>query len=568
MKIRQTTAAAISFILLVAGQSAMADGLAGNYLAARQASISSDYETAARYYALALARDPSDPNLLESTLSAYVGLGDFDRAQTVARAMIERGLNSQVADMVIVSEQFGAGEFDAVLKDFEAGRTISPLVDGLLKAWAHVGAGRISDAMEAFDAVIATPGVEVFGLLHKAYALAMVGDFEGADHILSGASGTPLPATRAGIIAHVEVLSQLERNDAALKLIQNTFGGRGDPQIDRLIDDLENGIALPFALIPDARAGLAEVFFNVAGMLQSEDAAGYSLLYTRIAESLQSDNVEILLLCASILEELERYELATEVYDKVPETDPSYYIAELGRADALSASGKTDAAIEVLRRLAKTHSHLPAVHNALGDILRHEARFPEATSAYDSAIALYTEPSEMHWVSYYARAISHERAGNWELAESDFRQALDLSPNQPYVLNYLGYSLVERRENLDEALDMIEKAVDAQPDNGFITDSLGWVLYRLGRYDEAAKVMTRAAELEPVDPVISDHLGDTLWAVGRHREAKFQWRRALSFVKEDTVDADPDRMRRKLEVGLDQVLLEEGADPLKVANGD
>ena len=148
------------------------------------------------------------------------------------------------------------------------------------------------------------------------------------------------------------------------------------------------------------------------------------------------------------------------------------------------------------------------------------------------------------------------------------RRALRLSPDQPSVLNYLGYTMVERQENLDEALDMIETAAAAQPDSGHIIDSLGWVLYRLGRYDEAVEPMERASQLMAVDPVVNDHLGDVYWAVGRKLEAEFQWKRALSFVDPEDADseADPDRIRRKLEVGLDAVLAEEGAEPLAVAD--
>ena len=158
----------------------------------------------------------------------------------------------------------------------------------------------------------------------------------------------------------------------------------------------------------------------------------------------------------------------------------------------------------------------------------------------------------------------------WKQAEADFRAALELNPDQPQVLNYLGYSMVEKQVKLDEALNMIERAVAARPDSGYIVDSLGWVLFRLGRYDEAVSHMEKAVELMPVDPVVNDHLGDVYWAVGRSREAEFQWKRALSFVDPDdeNAEADPDRIRRKLDVGLDQVLAEEGAAPLKFANGD
>ena len=195
------------------------------------------------------------------------------------------------------------------------------------------------------------------------------------------------------------------------------------------------------------------------------------------------------------------------------------------------------------------------MQSALGDALRTAERYPEAVAAYDAAIALVPAPMPVHWPLYYTRGIANERAGNWPAAEADFRAALKLEPDQPLVLNYLGYSMVEKQEKLDEALGMIERASKAEPDDGYITDSLGWVLYRLGRYDEAVKPMLRAVELTPDDPVINDHLGDVLWMVGRKREAEFQWRRALSFGPSD--DLDLDRVRRKLEMGLDKVLAEE-----------
>jgi Flp pilus assembly protein TadD len=187
--------------------------------------------------------------------------------------------------------------------------------------------------------------------------------------------------------------------------------------------------------------------------------------------------------------------------------------------------------------------------------------------AYDRALEFTEDGARSEWFLHYARGISHEREKNWDNAEADFRAALALNPDQPQVLNYLGYSLVERKEKLDEALDMIERAVAAQPQSGYIVDSLGWVLYRLGRYEEAVEHMERAVALMPVDPVVNDHLGDVYWAVGRYREADFQWKRALSFIDPEDTDgeADPVRIRRKIDVGLDLVLDEEGAPPLKVA---
>ena len=224
----------------------------------------------------------------------------------------------------------------------------------------------------------------------------------------------------------------------------------------------------------------------------------------------------------------------------------------------------------MLKQRSKTHGDLPLVHVTRGDTLRGMDRFEESIKPYNAAVALIGTPEEQHWIIFFARAIAYERSDMWTEAEADFRKALELRPEQPQVLNYLGYSFLEMQTNYDEALDMIERAVALRPDSGYIIDSLGWGLYRLGRYEEAVGHMEKAVERQPIDPIINDHLGDVYWAVGRKREAEFQWHRALSFITDetDTNDVDPERIRRKLEVGLDVVLEEEGAEPLKVANDD
>ncbi|WP_150120221.1 tetratricopeptide repeat protein, partial [Sulfitobacter sp. HI0021] len=357
-------------------------------------------------------------------------------------------------------------------------------------------------------------------------------------------------------------------SDDALAVLSDGFGADTDPEIARLIEALQQEAPAPFSHMPDAQAGMAEVFFTFAAVLRNEAAGDYYvLLYSRIARYLRPDHVDALLLTASLLENLGEHDLAIAEYKSLPADSPAYHAAELGRADALRRSGKTAQAIEVLEQLARSHGELAVVHSTLGDMLRAEEDYEAAIASYDEALALTPETARARWVLFYARAIAKERSGDWEGSESDFRAALELNPEQPQVLNYLGYSLVEQQRNLDEALDMIERAVAASPDSGYIVDSLGWVFYRLDRYEEAVEQMERAVELEPVDPVVNDHLGDVYWAVGRQREAEFQWRRALSFVDLTDADseADPERMRRKLEVGLDAVLSEEGAAPLKVA---
>ncbi|UYV38436.1 tetratricopeptide repeat protein [Rhodobacteraceae bacterium D3-12] len=549
---------------------AMADGLSGAYLAGRQARYSGDFAAAAQYYTLALARDPSNPSLMEAAVLSFLSLGRFDRALPIATLMEKEGHASQLSHMVLLSNEAWNGRHDDLLKRIEDKRGIGALVDGLVGAWAHLGKGAMSDAIDAFDSMAKEPGQQGFALYHKSLALAMVGNFEGAEEILGATGPGAAVQTRRGVITRLEVLSQLEQNDKALEVLESSFGKTLDPELALLRTKLKAGETLPFTMVTSVRDGMAEVLYTVAGAIRGEARDVDTILFARMAEYLRPGHIDAILLTAEILEDMERYDLATETFNKVPSDDAAFHAAELGRADALRKAGKPDAAVEVLQQLAKTHGDLPVVHNTLGDMLRTMERYKEAITAYDRGIAQYDSAEAGQWFVYYARGICYERTDNWTQAEADFRKALDLDPDRPEALNYLGYSLVEKSEKLDEALAMIERAVAARPKSGYIIDSLGWALYRLGRYEEAVGHMERATELMSVDPVVNDHLGDVYWAVGRTREAEFQWKRALSFVEygETSEDADPDRIRRKIEIGLDKVLAEEGAKPLKVAGED
>ncbi|MDV4145034.1 tetratricopeptide repeat protein [Shimia sp. FJ5] len=559
----------LSALLAAASLPAFAQGNSGAYLAARQASFESDYAAAAQYYTRAIARDPSNPKLLENAVLSYLSLGRLDTALPIARKMLSDEIPSQLANLVIAAGNAREGNFDNILNDLDQLRGIGPLVDGLLRAWANLGAGDMSAALAAFDKVAEEPGLAGFAAYHKALALASVGDYEGAEEIYSDKSNGAIQMTRRGVLTLVEILSQLGRNEDAVKLLSDMFGTGLDPDLENMRAALAAGEKLPFTHVRNTTDGIAEVFYSLASALRNEATPDYTLLYARAAQYLRPDHFESLLLTAELLETLGRFTLASEVYKQVPADHPSYHAAELGRAEALRLEGKTEAAIEVLEQLTRSHGDLSVVYSSLGDLLRQEMEFAEAAKAYDRALELSGPEDRTRWFLLYTRGICFERLGDWRTAEKDFRAALELRPEQPQVLNYLGYTLVEKEQNLDEALDMIERAVAARPDSGYIMDSLGWVLYRLGRYEEAVGHMERAAELEPIDPVVNDHLGDVYWAVGRFIEAEFQWKRALSFVDEDSAaEAKPDRIRRKLEVGLDTVLEEEGAAPLKVANED
>ncbi len=549
---------------------ASADSGAGSYLAGRQAIYQSDYTAAEDYFSTALKFDPQNSKLMESVLLARVALGEIDRALPLAQDMDANGIANQGARMVIAAHLVTQDKFDTLLARDPETQGVGPLVDGLMVAWAHIGRGEMTKAMAQFDTVATEEGLREFALYHKALALASVGDFEGAETIFSADDARVARFSRRAVLARVEVLSQLDRNADALQFLDTVFVTGSDPSIEHYASRLKSGETLPFTHVRSARDGVAEVFYTVGAALNSEAAHDYVLLYGRVATYLRPDHVDAILLSAELLEELQQHDLAVAAYRMVPPTSDDFHIAELGRADVLGRMGKADAAAEVLENLAARQPDLPSVHVALADLQRRQENYAAAVTAYDRAIELTEAVSGGSWFLYYARGICHERLKNWDKAEADFRHALKLNPDQPQVLNYLGYSLVERHENLDEALEMIQRAVAAQPDSGYVVDSLGWVLFRLGRYDEAVEYMERAVELMAVDPVVNDHLGDVYWAVGRTREAEVQWKRALSFINPEDTDseADPDRIRRKLEIGLDAVLAQEGAEPLKVADGN
>jgi tetratricopeptide (TPR) repeat protein len=552
-------------LALLAPQPVQADSLYGAYLAARHADLTSDYRAYVEYGTRALAQDPENIQLMSNLLVAQVGLGWFDAALAVAHRLEQKAPQDQVAGMVLLADAIRREDWQNVLDLLARGYSVGELLDGMIAAWAELGAGRMSQAMALFDDLAQSPGSETFVLYHRALALALVGDHESAAEILSGESGPVLQLNYDGITTYAQVLNQLERNADAIEMLDKVLPDIGDAAMQTLRDKLAAGETVPFDAITSPRQAISEAFYAVADSLAGEVDPSVVLLYSRVSEFSDPDSVYALLLSAELLEAMDRHELAVETYGRISRDSRIYPQAALGRAEVLRRWGKVDEAIAELRLLAEAFPENLLVLISLGDILRFEWRYEEASHAYDSAIKLLEGEDPSQWSLYFYRGVTHEREGRWEQAEADFRKALELNPGEARVLNYLGYSFVEMNRNLEEALEMIELAVRNRPNDGYITDSLGWVYYRLGRYEEAVVQMEHAVELLPLDPVVNDHLGDTLWAVGRRLEAKFQWKRALSFITEDTDlnELNPDRIRRKLQVGLDVVLQEEGAPPLK-----
>ena len=531
-------------------------GTAGAYLAARQAVSVHDFAEAARWFDIALKADPKNPDLLEGAVTTRLALGDIEGAAKLAQDLAATGSKAQVGAMTLLAQNAEKGDFAAILKAQADGASIGQLMDNLITAWAEVGTGKMSDATATFDKIIATPGMEAFGLYHKALALAQTGDYEGAEKLLSDPKAAAINGLRRGVLAQVEVLSQIERSADAVALIDKVYG----PELDAGLADLRRRVAagepIAFDVARTPQEGIAEAFFTLATVLADKADDTFTLLNARIAVALRPDHAEAQLMTARVLDKLKQFDLAVVAYAKVPAGDPAYIAAVAGQAGALTSEGKIDDAAALLKALADKFPKDSGVLMAYGDALRRQDHCDTAIGVYGQAIALLVKPEAGDWPLYYRRGGCEYATGDWTGAEADYKAALVLSPNEPRLLNELGYGYVDRGEHLDDALAMIQKAVTLAPDQGYITDSLAWAYFRLGRYQDAVAPQEKASLLMPVDAVVTDHLGDVYWMAGRKREAQYQWHRALSFHPEAK---DATRIQRKLDVGLDQVMQDEKA---------
>ena len=531
----------------------------GGYLAGRHALSTKDFDAASTYLSKAIEDDIENPELLNGLISVQVSLGDIGAAKISSDNLDLLGVQTQLSNMVKIAIQLRNRDFDNAKQQIENEQGINPLLDKIVTGWAFADQGNFEDAETIFDEIGKGSSLAQFSQMQKASMLAAYGRYESA---LNTIGNLEKNSNRISIDARalkVQLLLKLDNKEEATEYFSKIFGDGVNSDAANLrmqVEDHPNAYSIEESL--SLEAGIAYAFYAIADILKDDADPNTALLYVRLAQYLNENSQKAILLAADLLEQMGQYDLAVEEYAKISPSSSYFLSSELGRVGALRDGGKTEAALEVLYYLSREFSDIGIVHNSLGDFLRREERYSEAKIAYDRAVDIYRENNNVSWVVLYARGITHERLQEWDKAESDFRNALTINPDQANVLNYLGYSLIDRGEKLDEAMTMIEKAVSLQPESGYIVDSLAWGLFKLGQYETAIPHMEKAAELMPVDPIVTDHLGDLYWAVGRQLEAKFQWRRALSF---DPELKDATRIREKLRIGLDRVLVNEGLKP-------
>lgn len=548
------------------------DGIAGPYLAAESAARRGDVAEAARLYAQALMRDSANADLMERTVTHQIAAGQIDRAIPIARRLDAARPGHHLGVLLEAADALKRGEPVRARGLLATGTPDGgPFVGQLMDVWTAFDEGEVDAARDLLAALEEAKTGGAAGEIVVAFHLGLLEAAAGRDaeaivaidRAAARAEGSTLRLTRirAGVLARLGRID--EARAAVSERLSQTYGDR---RLELLERDLAAG-KIPAPVVRTGSEGAAEALFGVAGYLARGASWQIGLAYAQLAAYLDPNLIEARLLIAQILHSKEQYDLAIEAFEAIPDDQPEALEAEIGRAEAMQAAGRVDEGIAVLRGTVNAHPRWIDAYTSLGDMLRRNEQFAEAGEAYDGALALVAHPERRHWPLFYQRGIAFERSKQWPRAEADFLKALELEPNQPLVLNYLGYSWVELGANLAKAQAMIEKAVEQRPGDGYIVDSLGWVLYRLGNFEGAVEHLEKAVELKPADPVVNDHFGDALWMVGRQTEARFQWKRSLSFKPEEE---DAARIRRKLQVGLDTVLAEETAtddSPLIQSNG-
>jgi tetratricopeptide (TPR) repeat protein len=544
------TVALLLAVLLAPPAEAKRNSLSGNLLAGQTALNLRDAEAAGSYFGEALKQDPSNSVLVERLFQVKLSIGDMAGAEQFASRILKFNSQHRMARLVLGLKEFKARRYEAARAHFnEASYTpVGELTSALLTAWSYAGEGSLPAALRALDKLDGNDSFANF----KSFHAALIADFLKSSIRADGAykkayqdAGSSLRVTQA----YASFLARNSRTEGAMKVYSDFLaGGERNALIEEARKQLAAG-KIPKPFIDTPQGGAGEALFSLAAAMNDDQSIDLALLYGQLALEFSTDKPVMLTMLGDILTTAKRFEYANSVYDRI---DAKSVLR--GNADTEVALNlqrleqKQEAEARMKTLLAREPGNFDG-WVALGNIYRNMERYADASAAYDKALNIEQVAQRSHWSVYYYRGISFERQKKWKEAEADFRKALQLSPDEPSVLNYLGYSLIDTGQKLDEALAMVKKAVELRPNDGYIVDSLGWAFYQLKDFDNAVQYLERAVDLKPGDPVIADHLGDAYWRAGRILEAKFQWQHAkdnkpepedLAFIEEKLKRGLPD----------------------------
>ncbi|MGD9670425.1 MAG: tetratricopeptide repeat protein [Hyphomicrobiaceae bacterium] len=524
--------------------------LVGGYLSGRIAKSQHDIGSAAAFYGSALAHDPDNEVLVEQTFLMELSSGAYDRASVLAEKLVELQPQHRLARMFQALEAYKKGDFEAADKQLKIASSgpIGELTAALLRSWLKMAEKKVSAALDLLD----KPRQAEWAQFYLRYHRALIADLAGrqSDALISYQRVFKQDSrTLRTVMAYARHAAHAGDRKLAMSILRE-YDRRSATDPHPLSSELAGEIEgnKPVALLIDNPTdGMAEVLYGLGEALTTDGGVSIGIIYLQMSLYLSPSQPLALAALAQAYETTRNYQDAIATYDRIPKGTPLQDAIDIRKALNLNLQDKTDEAKTLLEQVAERSPDDLAPLDALGNIMRARKRFDEAIVYYSRALKVIGQPEKRHWTFYYSRGTCYERTKQWSKAEADLKKAMQLSPDQPLVLNYLGYSWIDQGRNLREGLRLIRKAVSLKPDDGYIVDSLGWAYYKLGRYKDAVGQLERAVELRPDDPVLNDHLGDALWRVGREREARFQWDQALSLNPEQ--DEIP-KIKKKLAEGL------------------
>ena len=520
---------------------------AGNYLSALIAGADRDTLASSTYSREALRYDPRNRELIERAFISSLSNGDMAQAFQLGERLGKIDPKNGIVHLALGVRGFKTKQFGAARTEIGkgGGGRQRDLTVSLLTAWSWAGAGDNRRALETLDK-LKDERFAPFRDYHMGLIADLAGNVPEATKRLKAAYEGEKSSLRM-VDAWARFLSRRGDRDEAKKVYQefDKLAPR-HPLVQAALADLAAGKTLE-SNVPTAVAGAAEVLYQIGALGSQQNDSFIGMIYLRMSLYLAPDNALSIITLADVFERIKQYERAIDVYETVPAASPLRSNAEIQSGLILETMGKSDAALKHLTAIAAASPADVEALGALGNLQRARKDYAAAAETYTKVIDAIGTPSRADWTNYYFRAIAFERSKHWPKAEADFRKALELFPDQPLVLNYLGYSWVDQGVNLDESFRLLRRAVELRPTDGYIIDSLGWAHYRLGNYDEALRELEKAIELKPGDPVINDHLGDIYWRVGRKLEARFQWNHARDLNPEPD---DLEVILKKIENGL------------------
>ncbi len=566
-------AAATGLMVSVSGHAVLAaqsaapveiSSFSGAYLAARVAEVDNDLEGAIAYYRKALDFDPDNQPLQQSLMLALISEGRFDEALPYADKLKSAPEIERLSRLALAIDAFRKKDYGAAepLLTFAEESDLDGLIAKIMTAWAKLGAGDKTGAMATLDELA---GPDWYGLF-VSYSKGLVAEQAGLDEEADAAYQSAVDDVAAGgaapdawlraAEAYAGFLARQGKKDAALAVLEKADEfASGRLQMIDLRDKIMKGEPVA-RIVSNPSDGASELLLVLASALNRSGGESFVRLYLRYALALRPDSDIALVQLAGVSEQQNDAEGAIELYKRIPHSSPLRRVSQLQLGLNLADLDRRDEAIRQLQALVEENPEDMRGYLALGGVYASKEDYAGAAKVYDKAVerleskkfSMPRDPrTTANWNIYYQRGIAYERLKEWPKAEPNFRKALELFPNQPQVMNYLGYSWIDMNMNLEEGMDLIRKAVELRPSDGYIVDSLGWAHYRLGEYDDAVRELERAVSLKPDDPVLNDHLGDAYWRVGRKLEATFQWSHARDMKPEPAVLAE---VEKKLKEGL------------------